>query len=58
MTEVKPGQVWVSKNMGSRWMVRSTTDDGLSVLLDREGATRVVMHHVLFDDYVLVKEAP
>lgn len=56
--EVKPGQVWESKNTGGQWTVRSTTDEGLSVLMERDGATRVVLQHILFADYVLVKEAP
>lgn len=60
-TEVKPGQVWASKNTGSQWKMEH--------LIDHAGPRWWFMRHVqdnkslsiperdLVDDYVLVREA-
>lgn len=59
MTEVKPGQVWEHKNMGSRWAVLHREDDGKWSLHSEDGRkSNVIPEWMLLDDYVLVKEAP
>lgn len=59
ISEVKPGQVWQSKNMGSRWTVLHQEDDGKWSLHSEDGRkSRVLPEWMLLEDYVLVKEAP
>jgi len=63
MSEVKPGQVWQNKNMGSQWTTCESPDvkGGRKWwALRRVGAdgTKSVPEWMLVDDYVLVKEAP
>lgn len=59
MSEVRVGQVWESKNMGGRWTVLYREADGKWSLHSEDGRkSRVLPEWMLFDDYVLVKEAP
>ena len=60
MSDVKAGQVWQSKNMGARLtVVRETeSENGTWVVADSKGLEWEVPEWRLFDDYVMVKEAP
>lgn len=59
MTEVKPGQVWQEKNSGRNWTVKAPEIDGDGWWMESERRTdKIVSEWLIFDDYVLVKEAP
>jgi hypothetical protein len=63
---VKPGQVWQHKALGSMWVVGATWDQTTKGSVSRwwglkgltSDKTKSVPEWVLFEDYVLVKEAP
>ena len=57
-SEVKPGQVWQSKNMGWEVRVSHRDHEGFWWVSTKSGRYLPVREGILFDDYVLVKEAP
>lgn len=58
MTTVKAGQVWQSKNRGTQYTVIEPYGQGWRMRQVNGQEICDLREWVLFDDYVLVKEAP